>query len=165
MISKNDILELKNKIDQTQKQINEIENIKADLCRELLEKVLGCPEILNQSAWDFPLDDSLVSNTNAHRLLSDFLQTTYHCHFETDDVFLYFDDNDIRISFKKPESLSVFLKTYNVQIKTKAVESQICRLKADIKREQEELKGLEENLEFIKLTNKTNALPTTTCDS
>jgi hypothetical protein len=158
-----DVLEIKKVINSVQDACNTLERQKSELRTELLEKVLACPEILNQAPWDFN-ENQLCSNIRDHRLFSEFLQTDYHCHFETDNVFVDFNDDDISIVFKRTDSLSIFLKTCKIKIKTKAVERQIDILKVNIKRQQEELKELEENLKSIKIMNEQNALPSATCN-
>lgn len=110
MINKDEITDIKRTIDCLQESINKLEEQKFNKARELLDKTLSCPEIINEAEWAFTSDNCLVSDTRKHKLLSTTLQTTYHCNFENDLVRLFFDDWDITIVFEKPGALIEFIK-------------------------------------------------------
>ncbi|MDD5650697.1 MAG: hypothetical protein PHF86_09850 [Candidatus Nanoarchaeia archaeon] len=162
MILKDDIETLKKHIDEVQEKINILERIKSDCCSQLLQNALSCSEILNEAKWILTDDNRLSSSIHRHKLLSGFLQTTYHCNFDVGNIHLYFDDDDINLMFCRADALTNFLKTYNILIDTTSVENHIRSTKQIIERDQKELEQLQISLEKMKAINLTNALPETT---
>jgi hypothetical protein len=162
MILKDDIETLKMHIDEVQEKINILERIKSDCCSQLLQNALSCPEILNEAKWLLTDDNRLDSNIHRHKLLANFLQTTYRCNFDVGNVHLYFNDDDITLLFCRADALTNFLKIYNILIDTASVENHIRSTKQSIERDQKELEQLQISLEKMKTINLTNALPETT---
>lgn len=83
--------------------------------------------IFNQQAWNLRTDSdyknfSLESRTNKHEELTKLLSTNYHCSLELDGGKLWFNDNDISITFKSAVAGEAFIKKHNVKIDTSGLE-------------------------------------------
>jgi len=158
MISKAEIIKIKDEIKNYQLTINELEEKKSLKAKELLDKVLSCKEVLNETKWAFSGDNQLYSKDTQHKMLTEFLQTEYHCHFENDYACLYFDDWDIHLIFKKPHGLMDFVQKFGIVLDVESLQKRATEIKKGIELDLDNLKKLEEEIRSIGNFGKNNAL-------
>lgn len=163
MITKDEVQAIKIEIGQIIEVIKILEIKKEEKATALLNAVLSCEEILNQAPWNLTDNEMVLqSRINRHRILSDFLQTDYHCNFSTENLNLYFNDDDVDLCFYSPTKLLEFVAKFKVRINIKILENQKERLLKNISEQQEALKDVEKAIEHVK---EINALPETTSET
>jgi len=144
MVNKEEILAVKAEMQDIQRDINafsEKHNLKA---KELLNKVLSCKEVLTETKWDLQGYQTLCSRDTKHKMLSEFLQTDYHCHFENDDLYLNFDDWDISLNFKSREGLVQFIEKFGIVLDVDYLRKKLELGKKEVKNLEAEIKKIEE---------------------
>ena len=147
MINIEEISAIKAEMKGIQDSINDLSKKHALKAEELLNKVLSCKEVFTETPWELQGDCTLISRISKHKILSDFLQTDYHCHFENEDLYLNFDDWDISIHFKRPESLTKFIECHSLTFSINPLKDRASILK-------KELLKLEKEIEKIEKLNK-----------
>lgn len=147
MINKEEISAIKAELSSLKKKSSEIDNQYRMKSQELLEKVLSCKEVLNETKWKLQGDRALVSTNTKHKMISELLQNDYHCNFSTDELTLCFDDWDISIFFNTPEGLMRFIEKIGIAL-------DVSNLKNRLKMDRENLKKLEAEIEKIENLNK-----------
>lgn len=157
MVSKQDVEKIKSEMDQLQEVINSTAQQQAQKSKELLSTVLSCEEILNQASWRLQDQFTLCSSTTDHSILSDYLQSDYHCAFENEIVSLVFSDGDIYLHFKDRNSLTQLIETYHINLETHHLLQRAKMLEKTIQTNQKELDVLNEKIKEIQHLNEVSA--------
>lgn len=148
-----ELLDLKSEIQKIQQKIYSLENEKSLKATELLNKTLNTESVINQMTWDFQGDQILYSKDTKHKLLTQLLQTDYHCHFENDDLSLNFSDWDIYLCFKSQEKMFEFVHRNKLKINSSEVKKQIEQHKQTIISCQKSIEQLENEQKKIESLN------------
>ena len=149
MIDKKQVDALKKEIDDQIDIVREANDVILEKENQLIDLVLSCPEIMNESKWDMNNEQSLVSNVTRHKQLSDLLQKDYHSRLEGKNMQVCFNDNDIEILFYQQDALHDYVKKMNLQINADDIREQIKHLESSISYDQNKLKELTQRLKDI----------------
>lgn len=147
------IAAIQNKIQELTKQIHEIEALKRDKGQELLLEVLCDEAILNESSWVID-ENCLKSDVHKHKKLSDLLSTDYHCHFEINNLFLNFDDNDITLWFTTTKDLENFIRSFNLKLNLSSLRREKEHYEKIISDSQKTLDLVNERIKYIESIGK-----------
>lgn len=143
MVNKEEILAIREEMKCIQNNYVNLSKEYALKAKELLNKVLTCKEVLTEAEWLLQGDKSIASRNSKHKMLSEFLQTDHHDHFENDDLFLNFDDHDIYINFKSKENLTKFIECYNITFNIKSFKDRASNLKNELIKLEKEIEKIE----------------------